>query len=367
MSHTNRSTKPLFETFTSENLQVSNRTVMAPMTRGFSPGGVPGEDVAAYYRRRAENGVGLIVTEGTGINHPASVSGANIPVFHGEESLNGWANVVKQVHEAGGKIVPQLWHVGMTRKKGDLPNEEALPVGPSGLSLNGEQITEPMTEEEVVGLVEAYAQAAADAKRLGFDGIEIHGAHGYLIDQFFWKNTNKRTDRYGGDLVGRTQFAVEVVEACRREVGPDFPIIFRFSQWKMNDFKAKLAETPDELESFLSPLVEAGVDIFHCSTRRFWEAEFEGSELNLAGWTKKLTGKPVISVGSVGLDGEFTSFSEANTTSLDGLIEKLDQEEFDLVAIGRSLLMDPEWVRKVRDGRADDLLPFDKEALQKLY
>lgn len=367
MSNTNISTDPLFHTFKSANLILSNRTVMAPMTRGFSPDGVPGEDVVAYYRRRAENGVGLIVTEGTGINHPSSVSGASIPVFHGEASLNGWAEVVKEVHQAGGKIVPQLWHVGMTRKQGELPNEEAQPVGPSGLSLSGKKITEPMTKEEVVDMVEAYAQAAADAKRIGFDGIEIHGAHGYLIDQFFWENTNKRTDRYGGDLVGRTQFAVEVIEACRREVGPDFPIIFRFSQWKMNDFKAKLAETSEELDRFLKPLVEAGVDIFHCSTRRFWESEFEGSDLNLAGWTKKLTGKHVISVGSVGLDGEFTSFSGANTTSLDGLIEKLDNEEFDLVAIGRSLLMDPEWVKKVQDGRVEDLLPFDKEALKTLY
>ncbi|CAN7334897.1 NADH:flavin oxidoreductase [Rossellomorea sp. LjRoot5] len=367
MSQTNTSTDPLFRPFHSEKLQLSNRTVMAPMTRGFSPNGVPGDDVAAYYRRRAENGVGLIVTEGTGINHPSSVSGASIPLFHGEESLNGWENVVKKVHQAGGKIVPQLWHVGMTRKKGELPNEEAFPVGPSGLSLSGEEITEPMSEEEVVQMVEAYAQAAADAKRIGFDGIELHGAHGYLIDQFFWKNTNRRTDRYGGNLVGRTRFAVEVVEACRREVGPDFPIIFRFSQWKMNDFNAKLTTTPDELERFLEPLVKAGVDIFHCSTRRFWEPEFEGSDLNLAGWTKKLTGKPVISVGSVGLDGEFTSFSGADTTSLDGLIERLDSGEFDLVAIGRSLLQDPEWVMKVEEGKADDLLPFDKEALKKLY
>ncbi|MGR9050530.1 NADH:flavin oxidoreductase [Halobacillus faecis] len=360
-------TKPLFETFTSDKLNLPNRTVMAPMTRGFSPGNIPNEEVAAYYRRRAENEVGLIITEGTGIDHPASVSGANIPVFHGEKALNGWADVVKQVHEAGGKIAPQLWHVGMTRSKGDLPNEEAMPVGPSGLSLDGEQVTEPLTTEEVEALVESYAKAAADAKRLGFDAIEIHGAHGYLIDQFFWENTNKRTDRYGGDFVERTQFAVEIVEACRREVGEDFPIIFRFSQWKMNDFQAKLVHTPDELERFLQPLVEAGVDLFHCSTRRFWEPEFEGSDLNLAGWTKKLSGKPVISVGSVGLDGVFTDFSGAGTTNLDGLVDKLDREEFDLVAIGRSLLMDPEWVKKVREGRADDLLAFDKEALQKLY
>ncbi|WP_085507237.1 NADH:flavin oxidoreductase [Thalassobacillus devorans] len=360
-------TKPLFEPFTSDKLNLPNRTVMAPMTRGFSPGNVPDEEVAAYYRRRAENEVGLIITEGTGIDHPASVSGASIPVFHGEKALNGWANVVKEVHEAGCKIAPQLWHVGMTRSKGDLPNEEAQPVGPSGLSLDGEKVNEPLSTEEVEALVDSYAKAAADAKRLGFDAIEIHGAHGYLIDQFFWENTNKRTDRYGGGFVQRTQFAVEIVEACRREVGEDFTIIFRFSQWKMNDFQAKLVHTADELERFLQPLVEAGVDIFHCSTRRFWEPEFEGSDLNLAGWTKKLSGKPVISVGSVGLDGVFTDFSGAETTKLDGLMDKLDRDEFDLIAIGRSLLMDPEWVKKIHEGRADDLLAFNKEALQKLY
>ncbi|MFG6117856.1 NADH:flavin oxidoreductase [Thalassobacillus sp. B23F22_16] len=365
---TNQTTmKPLFEPFTSDKLNLPNRTVMAPMTRGFSPGNVPNEEVAAYYRRRAENEVGLIITEGTGIDHPASVSGASIPVFHGEKALNGWANVVKEVHEAGGKIAPQLWHVGMTRSKGDLPNEESQPVGPSGLSLDGEKVNEPLSTEKVEALVDSYAKAAADAKRLGFDAIEIHGAHGYLIDQFFWENTNKRTDRYGGDFVQRTQFAVEIVEACRREVGEDFPIIFRFSQWKMNDFQAKLVHTAVELERFLQPLVEAGVDIFHCSTRRFWEPEFEDSDLNLAGWTKKLSSKPVISVGSVGLDGVFTDFSGAETTKLDGLMDKLDRDEFDLIAIGRSLLMDPEWVKKIHEGRADDLLAFNKEALQKLY
>ncbi|WP_158738167.1 NADH:flavin oxidoreductase [Alteribacillus sp. YIM 98480] len=367
MGNTDTSTAPLFTPFTSDRLSLTNRTVMAPMTRRFSPEGVPGEDVAAYYRRRAENNVGLIVTEGTGINHPSSVSGSSIPVFYGEKALNGWAHVVKQVHEAGGKMVPQLWHVGMTRSIGDLPNKDALPVGPSGLDLSGEKVTEPMTEKEIEEMVEAYAEAAADAKRIGFDGIELHGAHGYLIDQFFWEKTNQRTDRYGGDIIGRTRFAVEVIEACRREVGPDFPIILRFSQWKMSDYGAKLASSPDELERFLKPLTEASVDIFHCSTRRFWEPEFEGSDLNLAGWTKKLTGKPVISVGSVGLDGEFTSGRGADTTSLDGLMKRLNNEEFDLVAIGRSLLKDPEWVEKIRNGKAEELLPYSRDSLKTLY
>ena len=105
-------------------------------------------------------------------------------------------------------------------------------MGPSGLNLAGEQVNEPMTQVEIDQIVQAYAQAAADAKRIGFDGIELHGAHGYLIDQFLWEKTNQRTDKYGGDMVARTRFAVEIIEACRRAVGPDFPIMIRLSQWK---------------------------------------------------------------------------------------------------------------------------------------
>lgn len=339
--------QPLFKPFEMSKLSLANRTVMAPMTRQKSPNGVPGPDVAAYYRRRAENGVGLIVTEGTVINHPDSSNQKNVPHFYGEDALSGWANVVAEVHAAGGKLVPQIWHMGA---RGNV-NE--------------------YTTEEVEGIVQEFAKAAAEAKRLGFDGIELHGAHGYLIDQFFWEKTNQRTDRYGGDYIARTTFAAEVVRACREAVGPDFPIILRISQWKGVDYSAKLVETPEQLEQFLKPIAAAGVDIFHCSTRRFWLPEFEGSELNLAGWVKKLTGKPTITVGSVGLDGDVSTFfkggSGAGNASLDGLIPRLANEEFDLVAIGRVLLTDPAWVSKIRDGKLDELIPFNPQALQTLY
>lgn len=363
------SVEALFKPFASGNLELANRIVMAPMTRGYSPNGVPGEDVAAYYRRRAENGVGLIVTEGTLINHPAAGANPNVPNFHGEAALQGWANVVKAVHEAGGKIIPQLWHLGLARKIGDLPNPEALPIGPSGLNLSGEKITEPLTENEIADVIAAYAQAAADAVKAGFDGIELHGAHGYLIDQFFWDRTNKRTDRYGGDLAARTRFAAEIVEACRRAVGADFPIVFRFSQWKGGHYDARLTDSPQELEQFLAPLASAGVDVFHSSTRRYWEAEFADSDLNLAGWTKKLTGKPTITVGSVGLDNEFRSSKgdTAQPASLAGLLERLENGEFDLVAVGRALLADPEWAAKIRDHRVDELHDYGTEALKSLY
>lgn len=189
-----QSVQSLFKPLTLRNLSLSNRIVMAPMTRSFSANGVPGPDVAAYYRRRAENGVGLIVTEGTSINHPAAAGDPNIPNFHGEAALRGWAHVVKEVHEAGRKIIPQIWHVGMARQMGAPPNPEAPSIGPSGLDFTGEKLTEPMTASEIASVIEAYAQAASDAKRIGFDGVEIHGAHGYLIDQFFWEKTNQRSD-----------------------------------------------------------------------------------------------------------------------------------------------------------------------------
>jgi 2,4-dienoyl-CoA reductase-like NADH-dependent reductase (Old Yellow Enzyme family) len=163
---------------------------------------------------------------------------------------------------------------------------------------------------------------------------------------------------------------VEVVQACRRATRPDFPIFLRFSQWKIPQYEAKLATTPAELARFLEPLVDAGVDTFHCSTRRFWEPEFEGSELNLAGWTKKLSGKPVITVGSVGLDSDFISaFAEgkgAANVGVDRLIEMVDKQEVDLVAVGRALLVDPAWARKVHDGRLDELIPFTPAALATL-
>ena len=343
---------------------------MAPMTRGQSPAGIPGPNVAAYYRRRAEHGVGLIITEGTGIAHPAALGMASVPFFHGTEPLGGWAAVAAAVHEAGGRIMPQLWHVGMARQLGSLPNPEALPVGPSGLTAAGVRVVEPLTEREIGEIIDAYGRGASDAARLGFDGIELHAAHGYLIDQFFWDVTNRRTDQYGVDLAGRTRFAVEIVRACRRAVGSAFPIFLRFSQWKIGQYEARLAATPAELARFLEPLVDAGVDVFHCSTRRFFDPEFDGSDLNLAGWTKKLSGKPVVTVGSIGLDTDFMSgFAErrgAQNVGIDRLIEMVARGDVDLVAVGRALLVDPAWADKIHEGRLSELIPYAPEALTTL-
>ncbi|MFF3490277.1 NADH:flavin oxidoreductase [Streptomyces sp. NPDC002795] len=367
---TSRAAEILSRPVTLNGLTVPNRIAMAPMTRMFSPDGVPGEDVRSYYARRAAAGVGLIITEGTYVGHDSAGNSDRVPRFHGEEQLAGWARVAEDVHAAGGTIVPQLWHIGMVREAGEPPFAEAPPVGPSGIRVDGtEGKGRAMTQADLDDVIGAFAQAAADAERIGLDGVEVHGAHGYLLDQFLWAGTNRRGDAYGGDAVARTKFAAEIVAAIRERVSSEFPIIFRYSQWKQEAYDARLAETPEDLEAILAPLTTAGVDVFHASTRRYWRTEFEGSDLNLAGWTKKLTGKPTITVGSVGLDGDFIrgfAGEGSPVKGIDDLLDSLERDEFDMVAVGRALLQDPQWAAKVLAGRFDELKPYDAAALKTL-
>ena len=370
------SASELFRPFQLNGLTLPNRIVMAPMTRCYSPRGVPGTDVRAYYRRRAEGGVGLILSEGTA-PCPGAQNAPRVPHIYGDKAIHGWEKVVSAVHAAGGHIGMQLWHVGAAQHGSGSSKLPASPVSPSGLYKPGQRVGKPMNPTQIDAVIEAFAQGAAEAQRIGFDAIELHGAHGYLIDQFFWDGTNHRTDEYGGDLVDRTRFAVQIIRECRRRVGPAFPLLLRFSQWKPQDYSARLATSPAELGRFLKPLAGAGLDAFHCSTRRFWEPEFEGSDLNLAGWTKRLTGMPTITVGSVGLDTDFTEpfrgargGAERNNPGevrhLDRLLEMLVRGDFDLVAIGRALLADPEWPAKVRAGRTGEIRRFSPRVLETL-
>ncbi|AJY45171.1 NADH:flavin oxidoreductase [Martelella endophytica] len=366
----------LFRPFTFKKLELKNRIVMAPMTRSFSPEGVPGQNVAEYYRRRAEGDVGLILSEGTVIDRPTSKNHPAIPNFHGDKALAGWKNVIDTVHAAGGKMGPQIWHVANTINDPNYPDPNET-ESPSGFVKPGEKRGRAMSEEDIADTIAAYAKAAADAERLGFDVVEIHGAHGYLIDQFFWSALNLREDHWGGPAIAeRARFGAEVVKAVREAVSDDMPVIIRLSQWKQQDYNARIATTPDEMAEWLEPLVDAGADILHCSQRRFWEPEFpeiDGQKgLNFAGWAKKITGVPTISVGSVGLKGvDFLgSFgggeTSASATELDDLTGRLEREEFDLIAVGRALISDPNWVRKVEAGEGDKLKSFSREALGSL-
>ena len=354
-------------------MELPNRIVMAPMTRSHSPGGIPNDDNVAYYERRAAAEVGLILSEGTLTRRKGAANDPKIPLFWGEKALAGWKRVIDAVHDAGGKMGPQLWHQGMSRKPGTGLFPEAPSDGPSGVTLMGKKVAEEPSEAEVLDMAQAYADAARDAKELGFDCIELHGAHAYLIDEFFWERTNQRTDRFGGSLEGRAEFAAETIRRCREAVG-EFPIVIRISQWKSVDYNAKVATTPDELERWVGVLAEAGVDMIHCSQRRILEPEFpevDGEKgLNLAGWVKKVSGLPTISVGSVGLTSEFTGAFMGQGSSagkFDEAIERLGRGEYDLIAVGRALLQDPEWAQKVQQGRWEELQDYDAGALRNYY
>lgn len=350
----------LFQPLTVRSLTVPNRFAMAPMTRQASPGGIPGGDVAEYYRRRAAGGVGLIITEGIRLPDPAAGYPASVPTLAGDEVLAGWARVVEGVHTEGATIAAQLWHQGVQRDDSD----GVVPVGPSGIDGRGEPRGRALERDELQEIGALFAHSAATARDIGFDTVEIHGAHGYLLDEFLWERTNRRTDGYGGSLAERTRFPAEVVAAVRGAVGPDYPIIFRFSQWKGTDYSASIAQDPTQLAELLTPLVEAGVDVLHPSTRRHYVPAFgdHDPELSLAGWTKKVTGVPVIAVGSVGLETQFRSEKRGEVIApapVDRLVEQFEAGEFDVVAIGRALLADPTWVNRLRRDELDGFDGYD--------
>lgn len=374
---------PLFTPFTCGSLTTANRFVMSPMTRNFSPGGVPSAGVADYYARRAH--MGLVITEGIGPDHPAALGdgttgGPALPLMHSEEALASWKRVIDAVHAAGGKIAPQLWHMGPIRLPGTGPFSDAPTVSPSGIWGPFEhamlppdyldavrQLGPPASEEAIADVIAGFARSAANAHALGFDGIALHGAHGYLLDSFLWAATNRRTDRWGGDLLRRTRLACEVVRAVRAAIPADKPVIYRISQWKLQDYGARLAETPEELGAITGALADAGVDIFDVSTRHFDAPAFAGSDMGLAGWVRKVSGKAVMTVGGIGFDKDLASSFVEPTAAIDNLgevVRRFAAGEFDLVAIGRAALMDADWIAKAR--RGEPFRPFDISAYGRL-
>jgi 2,4-dienoyl-CoA reductase-like NADH-dependent reductase (Old Yellow Enzyme family) len=374
----------LFAPLTIRGLTLRNRFAMAPMTRSFCPGNIPGPDVVAYYERRAQGGAGLIVTEAIGTDHPSAIGDtglgeADLPVFNGQHTVDAWSRAVAAVHASGGHIIPQLWHQGPMR----MPDGISPAFSPSGYYGDPAKAADyyiekaqiiagaPMpipTDEEIADVVSGFGRAARHAALAGFDGLALHGAHGYLIDAFLWSETNRRAAPWGGDAVERTRFAVEVVKACRDAIGPDKPLIFRFSQWKQQDFHARLADTPAQLEAILGPMADAGVDLFDASVRYFNTPAFpQENNLTLAGWAKKLTGKLSGIVGGIGVfKGMYDTVSAGSEASnnLNLLLQRFYAGEFDLASVGRAILHDPNWVQKAQHG--EDLPAFDPKSLEVL-
>jgi 2,4-dienoyl-CoA reductase-like NADH-dependent reductase (Old Yellow Enzyme family) len=361
---------PLFTPFPLKGVTLPNRFVMPGMQRGWCRDGKPLPQMADYYRRRAEGGISLVISEACAIDHPSAT--AQTPAAWITASTgDAWAHCVEAVHAAGGHMLIQLWHEGAIRKDGGSGLLGMGPaLSPSGLIRPGKPNGRAATMDDLLELKAAYVRSALVAQRAGADGVEIHAAHGYMLDQFLWSQTNRRSDGYGGDDIrARVRFPAEIVRAIREVVGPAFILSFRFSQWKEVDYDAKNVRTPDELRLMLGAMRAAGIDIFHASTRRYFVPEWSGSDLGFAGWCKSLTDAPVIAVGSVGLDVDvMDNFfgKEAKPTGEQGLrelVRRFNNGEFDLVSVGRSVIGDPQWVRKVQERRYGDIRPFTKDDL----
>ena len=362
--------EPLFRPLEVRSLHLENRLVMSPMTRMGCPGALPDAINRDYYASRAAGGTGLVVTEGIGVDHPTSVDHSCIPRLDTPESVTAWRVVTDAVHAAGGRIMAQLWHVGPlwgANARFDKPNRDELmamrPMRPSGLwgtpgvtTYSERSVArwspeiDPMTETEIVETIEAYARSAKLAMDAGFDGVTIHGGHGYLPDAFVWDDTNRRADSWGGDLAARVRYPAAVVAAVREAIGPDAALFYRFSQHTQQDYKAHKAANPDELGVYLGALAEAGADLFDASTRRFSDPAFpdldgDDGEVTLAGWARRLTGKLSGAVGGVGIG---TSLREQksgvevqSSDNVDQVVELMDRGEFDLISVGRLHLADP--------------------------
>jgi 2,4-dienoyl-CoA reductase-like NADH-dependent reductase (Old Yellow Enzyme family) len=387
MTSTASTAAGLFQPFSVRGLTIPNRIVMSPMNRNAAPDGVPGEDIAQYYRRRVDGGVGLVVTGGICVDHPTSTGvyadrPCAIPMLNDDASKAGWKRAVDLAHEGGGKIVAQLWHLGVMRTPGTGYFPEVASARPSGIfgPSDGHTHIPPefiarlsvpgpaLTDAQILEIIEAYARTAREAVALGFDGLAVHGADGYLPDAFMWEKTNQRTDRWGGNRRERTRFATELMHALRREAGDAMPIFYRFSQWKHHDALATLADTPEELEDIVGPLADAGVDVFDAQQHNFNRPTFAGSNLNLAGWAKKITGRPSMTVGAVGLNvglydpNEVADTPVAAVNDLGTLAARFERGEFDLVGVGRSLLNDPAWANKARLGEPFE--PYDRSSMR---
>lgn len=227
-----------------------------------------------------------------------------------------------------------------------------------------------MVEADFVQVLNAYRRSARAAVEIGSDALEIHGAHGYLLDSFLSPVTNRRTDRFGGSWENRMRFPLEVTRTIREAVGPEFPLIYRFSQWKVDDYREIKFHTPAELKSWVIALREAGVDILHVSTRDLLDPAFPESPLTLAAWSRVLSGLPVIGVGKVslarGMDRPVPPPREAVVDPVP-VIDMIERDEIDLVAIGRALIANPDWVPLVRSGRWTELAPYQRELLAQLW
>ena len=334
----------LFSPIKIKSLELVNRAVMPPMGTSLgNPDGTVSEAHLAYIKRRARGGAGLIITEITSV-HPSGSAMPNELGAYEDQFIPGLKRIADAVHSAGSKIALQLHHAGreslylLREKKAIAPSA----IRPLVFGLTPRE----MTREEIHEIIAAFGAAARRGMEAGFDAVEVHGAHGYLLTQFLSALSNKRSDEYGGNLINRSRFIIEILREVRKTVGPDFPISLRLSVEEC----IKDGYTFEDIRPILPKLVQAGADILHASLGThgspggITSAPFEypsGFNVWRAKKLKEAVGLPVIAVG------RFTNPSLAD--------EVIARGEADLVAFGRQYLADPDFLIKAREGHAEDI------------
>ena len=339
----------LFEPFRVQGLELKNRLVMAPMhTKFASESGEVTDRLIAYLAERARGGVGLIVLENTCIDWVYGRPMGNPVSIHDDMCRSGLSNIPLAVHRYGAKIVTQLQHTGRQNVRSNIPGRRQ-PVAPSAVqSKRGGDLPRALQEEEIEAIIQMFVDGARRTREAGFDGVELHGAHGYLLTQFFSPHCNRRTDQWGGSLVNRARFPVEVVQRIRREVGDDFPILYRMSA----EERIPGGTTLEDSLQLVGMLEQAGVDCFDVSAGIYDSIEAiyslygqaPGALLPLATAVKRVSDKPVIGISRLGWDLEYAA-------------QAVTEGRVDLVSMGRSLLADPYLPKKYYEGARDQIIP----------
>jgi 2,4-dienoyl-CoA reductase-like NADH-dependent reductase (Old Yellow Enzyme family) len=342
----------LFDPITLREMQIRNRIVMPSMTtRLADPEGFVTPELMQYYLARAHGETGLITLEMASPEPAGRHRAGELGLSH-DRFVPGLQDLTARLKETGARTSIQIGHAGGHTRQ-DVTGY--APVAPSSLPHEVLEvdtrtvIPQALTPKGIRAVVQSFAEAAERAKRAGFDVVELHGAHGYLIAQFLSPLDNHRTDEYGGSLQHRARFALEVVEACRERVG-DFPLIFRLSA----DEYAPGGLTIDEAKQVCQWLVEAGVDAIHVTAACYRSQPSaammippmtypEGVFLHLARAVKAVIDVPVIAVGRL------------HSPALAARV--VAEGQADMVALGRQLIADPEWPRKAREGRVDEIRP----------
>lgn len=340
------SSSSLFNEYRIANMTLKNRLAVAPMTRvTASEDGNASPRMKAYYEDFARGGFALIITEGIYIDKAWSQTYAFQAGIVSREQASAWHTITDAVHQQGGKIFAQIQHSGALSQgnyyqDGTVGPSAVRPVGKQMTFYRGEgeyHIPRELTEEEIQGIITSFAEAASRAVcEAGFDGVEIHGANGYLLDQFFTDYTNHRKDKWGGDIADRLGLSLSVIKAVRQRVGKDIPVGIRISQGKVNDFYHKWANGEDDARIVFTLLAESDVDFIHLTEYEAWQPAFKGNPLSLVALARKYA--PDLTIIA---NGSLHHVKRA---------EDVMQAGADFIALGRGALANHDWPERVRNG-----------------